>query len=376
MFLNRSTFLKSCAFAALLLTFAGTASAETIKIGVGGAHSGELASYGLPSLNAARLVAEEFNAKGGVLGKQVEIIAADDQCKPEVAPNAATSLLSEGVVGVMGMICSGATKAALPIFTEANIVAISPSATTPDLTLSGDNPTFFRTIGHDLTQANVSTKFIATLKPKTIAILHDNGEYGKGFAESVKNNLEANYPDIKIVLFEAVTPGASDYSAVARKIRKEGAEFLVWGGYHPEASKIINNLRDLEIEIPMLGPDGLKDDTFIETAGEASEGAYASGPADTAELAISKAAAQAHQKAYGTAPGAFFYNAYAATAALLNAIEKAGSTDTDKIIAALQSNMVETSVGSIKFDKSGDAEGIEMSIYQVQDGVYKPVFTD
>ncbi len=377
MLFKQSHFVKSCISAALLLALTSPAfAADTIKIGVGGAHSGELASYGLPSLNAARLVAEEFNAKGGLLGKQIEIVAADDQCKPEVAPNAATSLLSEEVVGVIGMICSGATKAALPIFTEANIVTISPSATTPELTLSGANKTFFRTIGHDLTQANVSSKFIATQKPKTVAILHDNGEYGKGFAESVRSNIETSYPEIKVVLFEAVTPGAPDYSSTVRKVRNEGAEFLVWGGYHPEASKIVNNMYDLGFEIPFLGPDGLKDDTFITTAGEASEGVYASGPADTADLPASKAAAEAHQKAYDSAPGAFFYNAYAATYALVKAIEAAGTTDTDKVMEALRSNTVDTSVGSIKFDQNGDAEGISMSIYQVQDGVYTPVFTD
>ncbi len=377
MFFNKSMFFKVCSVAALMLTIANPVFAETIKIGVGGAHSGELASYGIPSLNAARIAAEEFNAKGGLLGKQIEIVAADDQCKPELAPNAATSLLSEGVVAVMGMICSGATKAALPIFTEANIIAISPSATTPELTLSGNNPTFFRTIGHDLTQAEISAAFIAQeIKPKKLALLHDNGEYGKGFADSVRQNIEANYPEIEIVLFEAVTPGASDYSAVARKLRKEDAEFLVWGGYHPEASKLINNMRELEIEIPVLGPDGLKDDTFINAAGEVAEGVYASGPADTADDPISQAAAAAHQKAHNAAPGAFFYNAYAATVALLTAIENAGTTDTAKVIEALQNNDVATSVGTIKFDEKGDAKGISMSIYQVKDGNFSPVFTN
>ncbi len=377
MFFGKSNFVKACVSATLLLSMASPALAETIRIGVGGAHSGELASYGLPTLNAARLVADEFNANGGVLGMEVEIVAADDQCKPELAPNAATSLLSEEVVAVIGMICSGATKAAVPIFTDANIITISPSATTPDLTLSGENTTFFRTIGHDLTQGDIASEFIATVvQPTKIALLHDNGEYGKGFAESVRANIEANYPEIEIVLFDAVTPGAADYSAAVRRIEQEGAEFLVWGGYHPEASKIINNMRDLDFNIPLLGPDGLKDNTFITTAGEASEGAYASGPADTANLPESVAAATAHEEAFDAAPGAFFYNAHAATTALLNAIEVAGTTDTDAVMEALRSETVATTVGSISFDDNGDAEGVAMSIFQVQDGVFVPVFTN
>ncbi len=377
-FNKKMNFLKAGLSAALILASANTAfAADTIKIGVGGAHSGELASYGIPTLNAVRIVVDEFNAKGGLLGKQIEIVAADDQCKPELAPNAATSMLSQDVVGVVGMICSGATKAALPIFNDANIVVISPSATTPELTLSGDNKTFFRTIGHDFTQAEISANFIGKeIKPKSIAFLHDNSEYGKGFAQSVKENIEKKYPAIKVALFEAVTTGASDYSAVARKIRREKAQFLVWGGYLPEASKIVNNLRELEIEIPMLGPDGLKDENFINTAGEASEGVYASGPADTSNNPISKEAAKKHQEKFSSAPGAFFDNAYSAALALITAIEEAKSTETDKIIKVLQTRNVKTPVGSVVFNEDGDARGIGMSIYQVKDGAYTPVFTE
>ncbi len=376
-FTKKSMFFNFCATAILSVSLVSPAFANTIKIGVGGAHSGELASYGVPTLNAARLVAEEYNAKGGVLGKKIEIIAADDQCKPELAPNAATSLLSQGVVGVVGMICSGATVAALPIFNDAKMVVISPSATTPDLTLGGKNKTFFRTIGHDFSQAAVSSKFIATkVQPKTVAFLHDNSEYGKGFAEAVRDNLKKDNKNIKVVLFEAVTTGASDYSAVVRKLRRENADFLVWGGYLPEAAKIVNNMHELEVNIPLLGSDGIKDPNFIATAGEAAEGSYASGPADTSANPLSKAAAAAHSKQYKTTPGAFFDNGYAATVALINAIKVANSTDADKIMQALRSSAVDTPIGSIKFDSKGDAEGISMSIYQVVDGKHVPVFTN
>ena len=79
-------------------------AADTIKIGVQGAHSGDLASYGVPSLNAAKIVIEEANAKGGVLGKKIELVSQDDQCKPELATNAATKLISDKVVAIMGPI--------------------------------------------------------------------------------------------------------------------------------------------------------------------------------------------------------------------------------------------------------------------------------
>lgn len=113
----------ACGVAALFAA-APAFAADTIKLGVAGAHSGELASYGTPSLNAAMLVAEEFNARGGVMGKQVEIVAQDDLCKAEVATAAATKLISDGVAAVMGHICSGPCKATLPLYTNANMISM------------------------------------------------------------------------------------------------------------------------------------------------------------------------------------------------------------------------------------------------------------
>ena len=96
-------------FLTLTITGAGLA-ADTIKLGVAGAHTGNLASYGIPTIKAAELVVKDINAKGGVLGKQVELLVQDDACAPEMATNAATKLVDQGADAVVGHICSGATK--------------------------------------------------------------------------------------------------------------------------------------------------------------------------------------------------------------------------------------------------------------------------
>ncbi|MCP4993798.1 MAG: ABC transporter substrate-binding protein, partial [Gammaproteobacteria bacterium] len=166
-------------------------AADTIKLGVAGAHSGDLASYGLPSVNAAKLVVEQVNAKGGIDGKMVELLVEDDVCKPEVATNTATKLVSDGVHVVIGHICSGATKAALPIYNNAGVVVMSPSATNPALTQSGDYPNFYRTIASDDAQAQTEVDFaLNTLGLSKSAVIHDKGDYGKGLAEFAKTFLE------------------------------------------------------------------------------------------------------------------------------------------------------------------------------------------
>jgi len=206
---RRNTVLMVFAMVSLLVLSGAQSAfgAPVIKIGVAGAHSGDLASYGLPTVNAAKLVVKDINAKGGINGQKVELVIEDDQCKPELATNAAAKLVSSRVVAVIGHICSGATKAALGIYKDSELVTISPSATTPSLTQSGEYPNFFRTIAPDDAQAKLAADFLTkTLKLKRIAVLHDKGDYGKGFAELVKQYAEEN--GVTVALFEGVNPGA------------------------------------------------------------------------------------------------------------------------------------------------------------------------
>ena len=351
------------------LLFANGAS-DTIKIGVGGAHTGDLASYGLPTVNAVQLVAEMINAEGGIDGKMIEVVVEDDQCKPEIATNTASKLVGEGVTAVIGHICSGATKAALGIYKDSDLLTVSPSATNTAL-CDGTYPNFFRTIASDDAQAITEVEFMKTLGLKKIAVLHDKGDYGKGFAELVQQM--ASSAGMEVVLFEGVTPGGVDYSAVINKVANAGAEALVWGGYHPEASKLVTQMKNKGMTIPFLSDDGVKDQTFIDVAGEFAEGVYATGPIDTSSNPMYKKAAEDHLAKYGEEPGAFFYNAYAAMLAVCNAIDLADSTEYSAIRDALTSNYVDTPLGSISFDDSGEAIGVGFVVYQVKNGTYVEV---
>jgi len=355
------------------MLFAGQAfAADTIKLGVAGAHSGDLASYGLPTLNAAKLVVGDMNAKGGVLGKKIEILAEDDVCKPEVAANVGSKLVSEKATVVLGHICSGATKAALNTYKEAKIVTMSPSATNVDLTKSGDYPNFFRTISPDDAQAQLQVDFaLNKLKVKKVAIIHDKGDYGKGLAEFAQGFFEKK--GVKPVLFEGITPGAVDYSAIVQKIKFSGADAVLYGGYHPEAAKIVTGMKKKKMKTLFISDDGVRDDTFIKVAGQYAEGVYATGPIDTTKNPMAIAAIEQHKKEFGSDPGAFYLNAYAASLCLLEGIQKAGSTDYAAITKALRSNWFETPLGKISFDENGDAKGIGFSMYQVQKGKYVEV---
>ncbi len=361
-------------FSLCLLTVAANGlAADTIKIGVAGPHTGDLAPYGIPTMEACQMVTAQVNASGGVLGKQIELLPMDDQCKPEIATNVATKLVSDGVSIVIGHVCSGATKAAMGIYKEANVIAISPSATNPPLTQSGEYPNFYRTIAPDDMQGKLAADFATgKLGAKKIAIIHDKGDYGKGFADFAQQFIEKG-GKAKVVMYEGITPGAMDYSAVVQKIRREGADVVVFGGYHPEASKLVGQMKKKRVDIPFIGPDGIKGDGFLEIAGRNAEGVYATGPMDVSKYPLNKAAHEAYVKQYGKEPGTFFDQGYAAMQAALNAIKVAGGTDYAKLSHALKNSYVETTVGKIKFDSKGDAEGVGFSVYQVKDGKFVEV---
>ncbi len=372
--MQKSTLVKvfAAAFASAAFSLPVLA-ADTIKIGVAGPHTGDLAPYGLPSKDAAEMVVAEVNAKGGINGKKVELMIGDEQCKPELATNVATKLVSEGVNIVIGHVCSGATKAALGIYKEAKIITISPSATNPPLTKGGEYPNFYRTIAPDDDQAQLAAMFvIEKLGAKKIAVLHDKGDYGKGFADFSKEAIEKS-GKAKVVMYEGVQPGAMDYSAVIQKLGREKVDAVIFGGYHPEASKLLAQMGKKKIKVPFVGPDGIKGDGFLKIAGKDAEGVYATGPKDVTQYPLNAKVRAEYKAKYGKEPGTFFDQAYAATLAAVNAIKVAGGTNYDALGKALKTSPVETTVGKIKFDAKGDAEGVGFAVYQVKNGAFAEV---
>ena len=372
--MQQKTLVKIVAAVFAAAAFAAPAlAADTIKIGLAGPHTGDLAPYGLPSKDAAEMVVAEVNAKGGINGKKVELMVADDQCKPEIATNVATKLVSEGVNIVIGHVCSGATKAALGIYKDAKIIAISPSATNPPLTKSGEYPNFYRTIAPDDEQAKLAASFVVEkLGAKKVAVLHDKGDYGKGFADFAKEAIEKG-GKAKVVMYEGIQPGAMDYSAVIQKLNKEKADAIIFGGYHPEASKLLSQMNKKRIKLPFVGPDGIKGDGFLKIAGKDAEGVYATGPMDVTKYPLNAKARADFKAKHGKEPGTFFDQAYAATLAVMNAVKVAGGTDYEAVGKALKSSEVETTVGKIKFDAKGDAEGVGFAVYQVKNGAFGEV---
>ena len=149
---------------------------------------------------------------------------------------------------------------------------------------------------------------------------------------------------------------------------------MIYGGYHPEASSIVAQMRKKNMKTLFISDDGVKDDTFIKVAQKYAEGVYATGPKDTTKNPLAIAAIEAHKKAYGADPGAFFLNGYRRDPGHPERHSRRPVRRTMTAVGkALQTQFVETPLGKIRFDKRGDAIGVGFSVYQVRKGVYVEV---
>ena len=369
------SFFTTLALALLTLTLSvGPVSAgDTIKMAVAGVISGDYAPYGISAVRGVEIAIEDINAKGGILGKQVEILIGDDVCKPEVSVNMATKLVSDGAQMIVGHVCSGCTIAANKIYKDAGLIVVSPASTNDDLTHSGKHPNFFRTISYDGAQAELMTDFATNnLKAKKVALLHDKGDYGKGQMDLVKKSFEKK-GKVEIVLFEGVTTGAVDFTAIVQKIKRSKADVTLWGGYHSDASKIVSLMRKKRVKTLFFGGDATHGENFLNLAGKYAENVYATGPNDTSNNPLYKELTARHQAKYEEDPGTYFHKAYASAQALAAAAEKAGSLDYDKMRAAMFENKIASPMGQISFDQKGDVIGAGFSVYQVQNGKYEQV---
>src|SRR5664279_816998 len=205
--------------------------ASVIKIGAAGQLTGPEAVFGSDMLNGVKLAVEEWNAKGGVLGKKIELVPGDDQAEPRQAVAVANKFTAEGVVGVVGHFNSSCSIPASEVYHKAGIPQISHASTNPKLTEQGFE-NVFRVCGRDDQQGKAAGDFaVQKLKVKRVAVIHDKSTYGQGFAEEFRKNLG---PSVKVAAFEGITKGEKDYSPIVTKIKALNPDLIFFGGIYTE----------------------------------------------------------------------------------------------------------------------------------------------
>ncbi|WP_096180557.1 ABC transporter substrate-binding protein [Effusibacillus lacus] len=321
----------------------GASGGETIKIGANLELTGDVASYGTSARDGAKLAIEEINNAGGVLGKKLELVEADNASKNEESIRAAQKLLSEKVVAIVGAATSGNSVAMIPAVTEKKVPFISPSGTAEKVTVderSGKlNEFAFRASFIDPFQGTVAAKFaINDLKAKTAAIYTDSSnDYSKGLAKSFKEQFTKLGG--QVVAEENYQKRDTDFKAVLTRIKDKKPDVIYVPGYYEEVGKIIKQGREAGITVPFLGGDGWDSAELAKIAGNDNlkntffTNHYAADD-KTPEV---QAFVEAFKKKYNKTPDGFAILGYDSVKLIAEAIKKANSTDGTKIKDALAS---------------------------------------
>ncbi len=351
---------------AALLACASSAKAD-IAIAVAGPMTGQYATFGEQFRHGAKMAVADINAAGGVLGQKLKLIIEDDACDPKQAVAVANKLVSDSVAFVAGHFCSGSSIPASQVYTEEDILQISPASTNPKLTEEGgDN--VFRTCGRDDQQGAVAGNFLADrFAGKKIAILHDKTAYGKGLADETKKQL--NRRGVKVAMYEAYTAGEKDYSALVSKMKAAGIGVFYLGGYHTEAGLMIRQARQQGFGAQLVSGDALVTDEFWKITGPAGEGTLMTFSPDPRKKPSAAPVVKKFRDA-GYNPEGYTLYTYGAIQAWAMAVEKASSTDTGKVIAALRESKFDTVLGNIGFDMKGDVTAPGYVFYEWKDGTY------
>jgi len=337
----------------------GKSGGDTIKLGGDLEMTGGSASYGTSAKNAIELAIKQLNDKGGVEGKKLSLVVADNKSDATEGANAMQKLVSQDkVVAVIGPNLSSSCIAASAINSGAKIPAISPMGTNPNVTVDPatkkTRPYNFRACFIDPFQGTVMANFASkTLNVKKAAIMIDNSsDYAKGLAQFFKESFIKNGGTV--VSEEFYLQKDTDFKATLTKIRSAQPDFLYIPGYYQEVGLIVKQARELDINVPMAGGDGWDSSKLPELAGAASlNNTYFSSlysPDDTSPL--NKEFVEEYKKAYGQAPDVFAALAYDSTLIIAQAIKDAKSTDPAKITEAMAKiSGLQGVSGSVTFDE-------------------------
>jgi len=370
---------KHCwTLAAGLLLFSAAATAQsTLKIGLIQPATGPAAYDGQSVINGARLAESEINAKGGVLGRRIEVLLQDGKADPAESLSAAERLLDRDKVRVLiGAWASSATLAIMPLALRYEVPLIVETSTSEKVTEAG-NPWVFRTSSNSKIDADALGPYmVRDLHMKKVAFMAANNDFGRAVVSNWTRVLKPQ--GAEIVATEYHKPGETNFSPTLTKIKGSGADSIVITSDVTTVSNIIKQSYEL----------GLKDLTRIVTSGNPAEaiiplaGAQASegmlvqnywvpyAPAPGQEEA-SKKFQEAYESQYkNRAADKYAVSGYDAVKLVAAAVEKAGSDDPAKIRDALKTIKMPALQGVIEFDAQGQARPYQ-SMSRIEAG--KPV---
>jgi len=348
---------------------AAPADSIEVKIGHVAPLTGPIAHLGKDNESGARLALEEINKAGLMIdGKKVvlTLLPEDDAEDPKTATQVAQKLVDAKVVGVVGHLNSGTSIPASRIYSDAGITQVSPSATNPDYTNQGFKTTY-RLVATDAQQGPALANYVAnTLKAKTVAIIDDSTQYGKGLADEFEKTVKA--AGMKVVTREASNNKATDFKAILTKIKGSKPDVIMYGGMDATGGPLTKQAAELGIKAKVVGGDGMCTEKLAELAGEAVVNVTCS----EAGMALSNMAQGAdfqkrYKERFNSDVQIYAPFTYDAVYVLVDSMKRSNSTDPAKILAAMPDTKMQGLVGNIAFDNKGDMKEGVITLYDFKD---------
>ncbi|MGA2081861.1 MAG: ABC transporter substrate-binding protein [Holophaga sp.] len=324
---------------------------KEVKIGGVGPVTGEAATFGASTKNGMEMAIGEWNAKGGVIGKQIKLAFADDKGDPAEAATVFTKLIEQDkACAIVGTVMSKCSLAGAPICQNAKIPMISTSSTNPKVTQVGDY--IFRVCFIDPFQGTVGAKFaFEDLKAKKAACLFDVGnDYTKGLSEFFKAKFTALGGEV--VGYEGHATGTTDFKAQLTKLLAAKPDVLYVSDYYNDVALIAKQARELGFKGPLLGGDGWDSPKLVEVGGQAVEGCFFTNhySQDGTDPMV-QTFVKTYQAKYSAVPDALAALGYDAMNVMLDSIQRAGATDGEKVRDAMKATDLKTVTGQVKFDQ-------------------------
>jgi len=336
----------------------GSSAACDLKIGYFGPLTGDSAGLGIHMRNGTKLAIDQYNKDNADC--KVNLEEYDSQGDPaKAAPLAQKAAGDTKVVGIIGPAFSGESEVADPIFEEAGLPTITPSATRPSLSTKGWK-VFHRGVGNDTSQGPAAGRYIKNvLKAEKVYVVDDQSAYGTGLVDEVKKVIGAVAGEDKVQVKQ------TNFSAVVTKIVGSGATALFFGGYYTEAGLLLKQLKGAGWKGTMIAGDGVNDANFIKVAGEAvAEGTILTCPCAPATAAKGTFVTD-YKAAFANAePGTYADVSYDITKIFLEGLKDGKATRADLLAFVKSYNKAGAATGvTYKFEANGELDPAQVLVW-------------
>ena len=362
----------------------GSPTRGEVTVYVVGPLSGFQANTGQTVAGGVRLMAEQINRSGGLMGYKVNVVALDDEADSDVAVTVAEQIKTaveagDKVLGVIGHPNSGQTAAAMDIYKDLPIIVITPTASEVGLTHQGYR-NFFRVNASNDLQAKTGADYLVNkLGAKKVAVLYNDDPYGIDLGKLVAGELAklgAQVPYSKQVKVEQ-----NRFADEVAKVKAAGVDSVYYAGYEVECPYLRADLRDAGLSgLTFMASDGCFLAATIDNSDGTAEGMYVTGFAPSPKTAVDQAWTQAYQAVEYRNPDTYSINGYSAMQVLAEGAKKAGSVSVGnpregaaKVAEAIRSLDLTTPLGKVQYQDNGDLRDAKIYIFQVKGGEFVQV---